>query len=165
MIPGGDTMKHLCTAALLCVLVAPAANASVQEHHHDHAATAAAAPAQRWTPDASLRDGIRKVHAAVDELHHYELGHMSAPMALDRAATIEAAVGDMFAHCRLAPEPDAALHGILVPLLRAAQALKADPGKVGAVADMRAAIARYPQYFDDPGWDAMSAMHEMHDEP
>jgi hypothetical protein len=56
----------------------------------------------------------------------------------------------MFAHCRLAPEPDAALHGILVPLLRAAQALKADPGKVGAVADMRAAIARYPQYFTTP---------------
>ena len=158
-------MKHLCTAILLCIpFVAAGTDALAQEHHHDHAA-AVAAPTQRWTPDASLRDGIRKVHAAVDELHHYELGHMSAPMALDRAAAIEAAVGGMFAHCRLAPGPDAALHGILLPLLRAAQALKADPGNAGAVADMRAAIARYPQYFDDPGWDAAPATHEMHDEP
>jgi hypothetical protein len=50
--------------------------------------------------------------------------------------------------------------------MSAAQALKADPNKLGAVADMRAAIAHYPQYFNDPGWDtAAPAMHEMHDEP
>ena len=48
----------------------------------------------------------------------------------------------------------------------AAQALKADPAKVSAVADMRAAIAHYPQYFDDPGWDKpVPVEHVMHDEP
>lgn len=157
--------------ALACglglVMIARASPVHVHESHVAHAAmTAVSTPAQRWTPDASLRDGMRRVHVAVDELRHYEMDHMSAPMAVDRAATVEAAVTFMFAHCKLAPEPDAALHGILVPLMSAAQTLRADPNKVLAVTDMRAAIAHYPQYFNDPGWDqAAPAMHEMHDEP
>jgi hypothetical protein len=156
--------KHAVTAVLLCAFsLAPLAQAVAQEHHHHAAAPAAA---QRWAPDAPLSEGMRRAHAAVDELRHYEMGHMSAPMAVDRATAVEEAVSFMFAHCKLAPEPDAALHGILVPLLRAAQALKTDPKKVSAVADMRAAIAHYPQYFNDPGWDQPAPVeHVMHDEP
>jgi hypothetical protein len=165
-------MKSVKTVlALACGLgLAMAVQASPQHAHEGHTAhavtTAAPAPTQRWTPDAPLSEGMRRAHAAVDELRHYEMGHMSAPMAVDRATSVEEAVTYMFAHCKLAAEPDAALHGILVPLLSAAQTLKADPNKLGAVADMRAAIAHYPQYFNDPGWDtAAPAMHEMHDEP
>ncbi|WP_426689613.1 DnrO protein [Rhodanobacter ginsengiterrae] len=156
--------------ALTCVLgVAMTAQASpAQGHgsqHADATPTAAPAPAQRWKPDAALGEGMRRAYAAVDQLRHYEMGHMSAPMAVDRASTVEEAVDFMFAHCQLAPAPDAALHGILVPLRGAAQALKQDPQDLKAVADMRAAIAHYPRYFDDPGWDAAPAMPAMHDEP
>jgi hypothetical protein len=160
--------KHAVAAVLLSAFsLAPLAQAVAQEpHHHAAAPTAAPAPAQRWAPDAPLSEGMRRAHAAVDELRHYEMGHMSAPMAVDRATSVEEAVTFMFAHCKLAAEPDAALHGILVPLLSAAQALKADPKKVSAVADMRAAIAHYPQYFNDPGWDQPAPVeHVMHDEP
>ena len=160
--------KHVAAAVLLCAFsLAPWAPVVAQEHHHHAAApTVAPAVAQRWTPDAPLSEGMRRAHAAVDELRHYEMGHMSAPMAVERAALVEEAVTYMFAHCKLAPEPDAALHGILVPLMSAAQALKADPEKVSAVADMRAAIAHYPQYFNDPGWDKPAPVeHVMHDEP
>lgn len=109
---------------------------------------------------------MRRVHVVVGELRHYEMGHMSAPMAVDRATTVEEVVTFMFAHCKLVPEPDAALHGILAPLLGAAQALKQNPQNLMAVADMREAIAHYPYYFNDPGWDAAApALHEMHDEP
>ena len=162
-------MKRLSPVlALLAGLgIAMVAQASPQHaHEHDANEHAAAVPAHRWTPDAPLRAGMRRVHTAVAELAHYEMGHMSAPMAVDRATEVEGAVTYMFAHCKLSAEPDAALHGILVPLLTAAQALKADPAKVSAVADMRAAIAHYPQYFDDPGWDKPApAEHVMHDEP
>jgi len=165
-------MKSVNTVlALACGLgLAVAAQASPQHAHESHAApaatSAAAAPAQRWVPDAPLSEGMRRAHAAVDALRHYEMGHMSAPMAVDRATEVEDAVTYMFANCKLAPEPDAALHGILAPLLTAAQTLKADPKKIAAVADMREAIAHYPQYFNDPGWDKPApAMHEMHDEP
>jgi hypothetical protein len=159
--------RHAITAALsLAFSLAPWASNAVQEHHPPAPPAAIAVPAQRWVPDASLREGMRRSYAAVDELRHYEMGHMSAPMALDRATTIEEAVSFMFAHCKLASKPDAALHGILVPLLGAAQALKHDPQNLKAVANMRGALARYPQYFNDPGWDAAAAaMHEMHDEP
>ena len=162
------TRQHAVTAVLLCAFsLASWAPAIAREHHHGTTAIAAVAvPAQRWTPDASLRDGMRRAHAAVDELRHYEMGHMSAPMAADRATEVEQAVTYMFANCKLAAEPDAALHSILVPLMSAAQALKADPQKVSAVADMRAAIAHYPQYFNDPGWDQPAPVeHVMHDEP
>lgn len=147
-----------------------AAPQQVHEHHAAPAATSAASavpvPAQRWAPDAPLRAGIRRAHTAVDQLQHYENGHMSASMAAERAGEVEAAVVYMFAHCKLTAEPDAALHGILVPLLSAAQVLKADPRNVEAVADMRAALAHYPQYFNDPGWDQPAPVEPvMHDEP
>ena len=164
-------MKPVTTVlALACGLgLAVAAQASPQHSHESHAApavAAAAAPAQRWVPDAPLGEGMRRAHAAVDALSHYEMGHMSAPMAVDRAVEVEDAVGFMFANCKLSAEPDAALHGILAPLLGAAQALQANPGNVKAVAAMREAIAHYPHYFNDPGWDQPApTMHEMHDEP
>ncbi len=158
-------MKNRFATTVLCAfLFIPPADALAQEHHHRHAATTTVVPAQRWLPDASLHDGIRKVNVAMHELHHDELGHMSPAMAMYRATTIESAVREMFAHCKLAPAPDAALHGILVPLLSAAQTLKAHPDQVAAVAQMRAAIAHYPQYFNDPGWNALPEVQEIHDE-
>lgn len=151
-------MKSLYTVlALVCGLGAAVSIQAAPQHAHGHAGHDAAvetpASAQRWVPDAPLRQGIRRAYTAVDQLRHYEMGHMSAPMAVDRAAQVEEAVTFMFANCKLSAKPDAALHGILVPLLSAAQSLKADAANVAAVAAMREALARYPQYFNDPGWD------------
>jgi hypothetical protein len=155
----------LAVAALLCgALVTPATHAAQDHHHHDPAASAAVpaapVPATRYTPDAPLRAGMRSVHQAVSELAHAEMGHMSAAMTRDRATAIETAVAGMFANCKLEPTPDAALHGILVPLLTAAQALKANPADTAQVVRMRDAIAAYPRYFDDTGWDAPAASDE-----
>lgn len=168
-------MKLVTTVvSLACGLglsvAALAAPQHVHEHHAAPAATSATAgvpvPAHRFAPDASLKTGIRRANTAVDQLKHHEMGHMSEPMVVDRATEVEDAVTYMFAHCKLAAEPDAALHGILVPLLGAAQALKADPQDVKAVADMRTALAHYPQYFNDPGWDTPAPVeHVLHDEP
>jgi hypothetical protein len=142
---------------LACALgvssLAWAAPQSTGHAHSTHATTPAPAPSQRWLPDAPLREGMRRARAAVDGLHAGETGHMSAQAIADHASAVEAAVVYMFAHCKLAPEPDNALHGILVPLLDAAQRLKKDPRRIEAVVEMRAAIERYPQYFNDPGWD------------
>lgn len=153
-------MKHrIAVATLVCIfIVAPSTTALAHAHPPTHNLTGATpVQAQRWVPDASLRAGIRKLHVNVDALRHAEAGHMSASMIRDHAAAIERAISDMFAQCRLEPAPDAALHGILVPLLSAAQSLKAYPDKLEAVAKMRAAIASYSRYFDDPGWDAAGA--------
>lgn len=140
--------------ALLCIVGLTAALPAYAQHAHEaHAPVAMApAPAQRWLPDAALREGMRRAHAAVVELRDHEAGHMSDAVVVQHADAVEAAVNYMFVHCKLAAEPDAALHSILLPLLSAAQALKRDPGNVKPVADMRAVLAHYPQYFNDPGW-------------
>lgn len=135
---------------------------AVAQHVHESDAAPAASvpvPAQRYTPDASLKEGMRRARAAVDKLRDHETGRMSEAMAIDSANAVQEAVNYMFANYRLAPRPDAALHSILLPLLNAAQALKAHPGDAQPLADMRAALAHYPPYFADPGWRQASPVH------
>ena len=129
------------------------ATAAAQDPHQAHAAAGPVhAPAQRWTSDAALREGMGRVHAAIKELRHHELGHMPPAAAREQAAQIEAAIRFLFANCKLAPDADAALHQILLPLLQAAQRLQGDPADRSTVAALRAAVAPYPRQFDDPGW-------------
>lgn len=142
-----------CGLCLMAMAQSPAA----QEHAgHLKPATAAPVPAQRWQADASLREGMRRIHDAVEELHRYELGRMNRTSALAHVASIQDAGAFIFTHCKLPPDADAALHGILVPLLGAAQTLSDDPQAIAAVATMRDAVAGYPRYFDDPGWPALT---------
>ena len=131
-----------------------AAEAFQHAHEHVHATdeTKAAFPAQPWSSDAALRDGMTRIHEALEQLRHYEMGHMDATLARDRVEVIREAVADIFAHCELAPEPDAALHGMLVPLLAAAQAFDSDPADMQQIEAMRAALGDYPHYFDAPRW-------------
>ena len=145
---------------LACSLgLAAAAQASPQPSHEEHAGNAASmpVPAQRYATDAPLREGMARVRTALDELRHYEMGHMPRAMALQRVDTIEEAVRTMFSHCKLAPNADAALHSMLVPLLAGAQALKKNPADIAAIAAMRAAVANFPRYFDYPQWPAVTA--------
>ena len=165
-------MKRIpLVAAVMFVFAAASAVATPPQVHEahtdqDHAAHAAAGsvaiPATRWATDAPLREGMRRVHAALDELRHYEMGHMPPNMALERAVTIEDAITFMFTHCKLAPDPDKALHSILVPLLSAAQRLKNNPKDVAAVAAMRSAVENYPRYFDDAQWSVEAKPSHAH---
>lgn len=150
------TVALLGTLALFAMAPGPALA------QHDHAAHANVSqpvrfPAQRWAADADLRDGMGRIRTALEELRHYEMGHMDATMALDRVGLIEKAAADIFAKCKLAPEQDAVLHGMLVPLLGATQAFKANPTDMAQVVAMRRAVADYPRYFDDPAWASPAA--------
>lgn len=148
---------------LLAIGLSASASASASAQHAHHpmpAGTAAPAPApgHRWPVDATLEDGMGRIHVALDELRHYEMGHMDATMALDRVGLIEQAAADIFARCKLPEDRDAVLHHMLVPLLAAAQKLKAHPDDMAQVQAMRDAVADYPRYFADPGW-ATPAAH------
>jgi len=159
----------LSTAGFLLAATLHAAPPAAGQHdhamgHHGHAMHAAGstqAPATRWATDAPLRDGMGQVRVALDELRHHEMGHMSEGQARERAATIETAVQSMFAQCKLAPDADAALHAILVPLLAAAQRLDKDPADKAAVVAMREAVAPYPAQFGDPQWPADAQSQSM----
>lgn len=129
------------------------AEAVARDHHHDlHADLARDYPVPvdhvPWTPDAPLVDGMARVRAALDGLDP----HAAAEPAVVRAAAdeVDAAIDDMFANCRLDPEPDIALHAVLARLMAGSERLREHPADTSPVADMQAAVANYARLFDDP---------------
>ena len=144
---------------------AHAAHAAQDDHagHDGHAADAdhaahpalaepAAVPADHvpWTPDAPLVEGMSRVREAMAGLAHHEMGHLGESTVVVLAEDIDAAIEYMFANCKLAPEPDVALHGVLARLMAGSKALHADPADPSPVAGMRAAVEDYGRLFDDP---------------
>lgn len=128
--------------------------AAAQDHGHaaGHAAATVSTPAQRWATDAPLRDGMRNIAAVVEALGHYEHGHVGSREAVLLAGQVQGHIGGIVAKCRLEPEADAALHGVLAGLARAAQALENDPADVAAIQAMRHALADYARLFEDPAF-------------
>ncbi|MGB4857780.1 MAG: DnrO protein [Dokdonella sp.] len=144
---------YLLLSTMLYVAL-PATAQHSHDEHESHAATTApvAIPVQRHATDAALRDGMSRIQAALDELTHYEMGHMPQSIAVERVDTIKQATDTIFANCKLDPEADAALHSMLVPLLNGIQAFQKNPADSATVATMRQAVADYPRVFDDPDW-------------
>ena len=129
-----------------------ATEASARDVHAvaDSAVAAKPVPANGWSTDAPLRQGMGRIRLSVDALGHYQLGHMGAEQAVEMAANVEQDVNFLIANCKLDPDADAALHGIIAKLLKGAQALKANPADLAAIAPMRDAMAEYARDFDDP---------------
>src|SRR5690606_5838293 len=129
-------------------LTAPLALA--QDHAHHTAADAqVTAPAERYATDAPLRKGMADIRMAVTALDHHEHGHMNEQQALATVGIIERAIGDIIVNCKLEPEADHALHGVLAKLGKGIAGLKADPNDMGALAPMREAVADYAKLFDE----------------
>lgn len=156
-------LAHLLLSTILCAAL-PATAQHSHDEHESHAAitTPVAIPAHRHTTDAALRDGMSRVRAALDELAHYEMGHMPQSMAVERVDAIKNATDDIFANCKLSPDADAALHGMLVPLLTSIQAFQRDPAATSTIASMRRAVADYPRVFDDPNWPLKAGVGSEH---
>jgi len=155
-------MRHLIplsatTLVLAGLFALPATARPAHDHAHaTHATQApAAASAQQWPTDASLREGMRRIRVAVQGLEHYEHGHMGIAQASAAVTLIDDAIAGRFADCKLEPDADVALHGLLAEFMAGAEAVRTSPQvPVAEIARMRQALARYPQLFDDPRWDA-----------
>jgi len=140
---------------LLTALATPLAHA--QDSHEHHAPATAASqqtPAQQYATDAPLRKGMAQIRTAVDALGHYERGHMGAEQAVTSATTIQEQIAYLVANCKLEPQADAALHGIIAKLGAGAQALKTNPANLAAIPPMREALADYRRTFNDPAFEA-----------
>ncbi|OGT55597.1 MAG: hypothetical protein A3E01_16575 [Gammaproteobacteria bacterium RIFCSPHIGHO2_12_FULL_63_22] len=141
-------MKVLSPLVLLTLLLACSPQSGQTP---DKTAAAAAAPETHAT-DAPLREGMGRIRLSVDALGHYEQGHMGAEQAVEMAGNVEKDVNFLIANCRLDPDADAALHGIIAKLLKGAHALKSNPADLAAIAPMREAMAEYAASFDDPAF-------------
>lgn len=147
-------MRTLPAFALAASLGLLAPQAAAQHHAHPPAgatAAQAATPAVRYATDAPLRKGMADIRTAVGMLEHAEHGHLDDAQVRNLAANIERAIGGIIAECKLAPEADAALHGIIGRLGQGIAALKEHPADTAPVAGMRAALDDYARMFDDPG--------------
>lgn len=131
-----------------------AAQSGAHAGHAAHAGHDAAvqAPKQRWATDAPLRAGMRALREATEALHHYEMGHLDDTQRDNAVKGIDAAISDMIANCKLKPDADAALHGLLVKFIAGANAARAGKFTKAELAPMQDALAKYPQLFDDAGW-------------
>ena len=144
--------------ALACAFFATPALAQQATSHADHAAharhaaTAAEAPAQRWSTDAPLRAGMREIRAATAQLAQRRAGHLEAGQGTAAAARIDVAIRNMIANCKLDPQADAALHGLLAKFMAGADAARSGRFSPADLNSMQQALARYPELFDDPGW-------------
>lgn len=142
-------MRNILFVALAAGLAFAAPQAGAQHHDHHQAAATAPAPAQRYATDAPLRAHMGGIRTAVTALEHGEHGHLDAAQVRILAESIQAHVRGIVAECKLPPDADAALHGIIAPLAANAEKLKADPADSGAIAPMRAALASYDASFDE----------------
>ena len=150
------TILSMAALALAGALLAAPAMAQ-SAAHHDHAAHAGhdaqpQASAQRWATDAPLRAGMRNLREATETLNPYEMGHLDDTQRDNAVEKIDAAIKDMFANCKLKPEADAALHGLLAKFIAGANAARAGKFGKAELAPMQDALAQYPQLFDDRDW-------------
>ena len=147
-------MRNILAIVLAASLGTLAPQAVAQHHAHPPAATPAtqaAGPAARYATDAPLRKGMADIRTAVGMLEHAAHGHLDAAQVRTLAANIERAIGGIIAECKLDPQADAALHGVIGRLGAGIAALKELPGDATPVAGMRAALDDYAPMFDDPG--------------
>ena len=103
-----------------------------------------------------LQAGMGKIRTAVESLGHHEMGHLDKKQVVTLAAEIDAQVQYLIANCKLDPKADAALHGIIGALLAGSASLKDKPDDAAPVATLRAALADYPKFFDDPTWQPLA---------
>ena len=137
-------------ALLAAPCTVPVATAQAHEHDHAEAPAAVVDPAQRFAADATLHRHMESIAADVDGLSHFVMGHLGPEQAVQLADRIAASVRSIIAECRLPPDADQALHGIIAPLLQNAGKLSADPTDTTVVAPMQAAVAEYQRLFEAP---------------
>jgi hypothetical protein len=142
-------MRNILFIALAAGLAFAAPQAGAQHNDHHQAAATAPVPAQRYATDAPLREHMGGIRTAVAALEHGEHGHLDAAQVRTLAEGIQAHVRGIVAECKLPPDADAVLHGIIAPLAANAEKLKADPQAAGAIMPMRAALEVYDASFDE----------------
>ena len=129
----------------------PASTAPAAHAGHTLIGPATALPAQRWKADAPLRAGMARVRVATDALAHLEHGQLDSAQVTGAADEIRSAVNAMFSECRLAPDPDAALHPLLARLLVASQAMRDAPTQAAPLAELKDVLLQYGKLFDESG--------------
>jgi hypothetical protein len=157
-------LRRLSLTLIVLGAMSTGARAAEHEHaapndaHSAHAQHAAAKPlraGQRWATDAPLRQGMSAMRAALEpHLPAIRENRLDEAKYRAIAATAEAQVGHIVANCKLSPDADAALHGVLAQVGEGTDAMagKSSIGAREGALKLVAALNDYGRQFDHPRW-------------
>ena len=121
-------------------------------HDHGHASASDNGPlvlndGKKWTSDAPLRKAMKKIAGLAGKT-----GVPEAAAAKRIHDGIHKQVNYMINNCKLGDKADAVLHALIADLLVGATALTEPAKAEQGINQIRKALARYPEYFNHPGW-------------
>lgn len=120
---------------------------------HDQAAAPVLAVGQRWATNASLRAAMNRIRESVAmRLPAYHQDDLQAAEADALAAEVKRDIQSMIANCRLAPEPDAALHVLIGRMMGALDALHANPASTHGMPQLVSVVNDYQSMFEHAGY-------------
>ncbi|MBI5258165.1 MAG: hypothetical protein HY855_16800 [Burkholderiales bacterium] len=157
--------KTLATALAAAALATTAAPALAAEHAHETAAPHKLAldHGRKWATDAPLREGMNRIRGLVaPRLGAAHTGKLPAAQYQDLATQVEAEVGKIVATCKLEPQADAMLHGVIAELGAGTDAMRGKnpqlPPAQGLV-KLAQAVNAYGGHFDHPGFKPIRNIH------
>ena len=163
------TLSLIVTAAAIAAACAPGAMAAsaapAAAHAHDGAPAAKTRldHGRKWASDAPLREGMTRIRALVaPELPRAHAGTMAPAEYAALAAKVEVQVGNIVANCKLPPEADAVLHGVLSELSSGTAAMA---GKAAGTRPSEGllhvvqALNDYGRTFEHPGFKPIAIGH------
>ncbi|MCQ4296799.1 DnrO protein [Pseudomonas stutzeri] len=137
-------------------MVINTAQAATAHDHSQHAQPVVATKAthgERWSTDVALREGMTRIHEAVQRSMPDNPGQpVSDESAASLQRDIEAATSYLIANCELPEAADNALHGLLIDLLKGAEALSEPEQRESGLQRVLDTLERYPQLFAEPVW-------------
>lgn len=156
-----SSVKRSAIAAAVLVLMLASSGAWAGPHQHgagDDASKPALNHGKKWGTDQPLRTGMAKIAALIEPLQAAAPDARIDPgVAHGIAEGLKQQVAYLVSNCKLEPKADAALHPLLADILAGADALSGAAPSNADAAPIRAALAKYPVLFSDPGWPAARA--------
>lgn len=154
-------LPHFFAIALI-TLGLNAGQVLADEHTHDHGDAHAGASAlqlnngQKWATDASLRQGMNRIHVAFSaESAVISSGKMTPERYQALAQKIHTEIAWLVQNCKLDKQTDAMLHLVLAELIDGAEAMAGKKSGVQpheGMLKVEQALDNYATYFDHPGW-------------
>lgn len=131
-------------------------HAPVHAHDEHGGGSLSLSNGQQWETDEALRHGMLEVRVAVAMMTPaFESGQLNNAQAEQLSKAVQGSVNTMIEQCKLEPEADADLHGILAELPQGSAALEAAPLSSEGLPALQEqeALETYGQYFNHVGWE------------
>lgn len=131
--------------------------ACAEEHKHDtHIAVSSHSASQngkRWETDEPLRRGMEGIRQEMESaLHHIHGSSFSGEQYRSLAKKVQNHVEEMIKTCKLPPEADARLHGVLAEMMAGSGTMEMKENPISGLHQILQALNVYGHAFDHPGW-------------